>query len=37
RSDRTAKYNRLIGIEHELGTSARYGHAPFLNSLKWTS
>ncbi|MFF1377085.1 phosphopyruvate hydratase [Streptomyces sp. NPDC058308] len=27
RSDRTAKYNRLIRIEEELGASARYGYA----------
>lgn len=26
RSDRTAKYNQLIRIEEELGTSARYGY-----------
>jgi enolase len=25
RSDRTAKYNQLIRIEQELGSSARYG------------
>lgn len=29
RSDRTAKYNRLLRIEEELGTSARYGVGRF--------
>lgn len=30
RSDRTAKYNRLLRIEEELGSSAVYGDATFL-------
>ncbi|MCH8974327.1 MAG: phosphopyruvate hydratase, partial [Chloroflexi bacterium] len=30
RGERTAKYNRLLGIEDELGSEARYaGNAPF--------
>ena len=33
RSDRTAKYNRLLRIEEELGEAARYpGHAAFRQS-----
>jgi enolase len=29
RSERVAKYNRLLAIEHELGRNARYGGAAF--------
>jgi enolase len=29
RSERIAKYNRLLAIEHELGKKARYGGAMF--------
>ncbi|MGC1498085.1 MAG: phosphopyruvate hydratase [Sulfitobacter sp.] len=36
RSDRTAKYNRLINIEEELGGRAIYGDQHFLSSLKWS-
>ena len=34
RSDRTAKYNRLLVIEEELGESAVYGDAAFLQSFR---
>ncbi len=37
RSDRTAKYNRLINIEEELGSRAIYGDQHFLSSLKWSN
>ncbi len=32
RSERVAKYNRLLAIEHELGTSARYAGGDLLGS-----
>jgi enolase len=34
RSERVAKYNRLLRIEHELGAAAHYaGAAPFFRSI----
>ena len=34
RSDRTAKYNQLLGIEEELGDSARYGGRSVLKAYR---
>jgi len=34
RSDRTAKYNRLMAIEEQLGSAARYGGTPLRTALR---